>query len=90
MSILVFTSLAIGFGIVFQRSMEGIVLPSLVSGIATGLVFHGIGYVVEGRFDSLVMVSVFVTTVLAFAIALGIGAMMRRAGKKRGSPPDGI
>lgn len=85
MSILIFLALAIGFGVLFHRIMRGVLSPSVASGIVTGLAFHALGFLVEGHFDSLVMISIVVTSTVAFAIALGIGAMMSRAGKKRSS-----
>lgn len=85
MSILIFFILAIGFGVLLHRGMRGIFWPSVVSGIVTGVAFHAVGFIIEGRFDSLVMISLVVTSALGCVIALGIGAMMSRAGKKRSS-----
>jgi hypothetical protein len=82
MSVLVFLLLAIGFAVLFQRIMKGLVAPSLISALVTTLVFHIIGYILEGKVDSLVAVSFVTVSIIAFLIALGIGAAMLRAGKK--------
>jgi hypothetical protein len=82
MPILVFIGLAIVCAVVIHKLMTGILGPSVVSALITSIGFHLVGYAIEGKFDSLVMISLITTFVLSFVISLAIGAMMRRAGKK--------
>ena len=82
MSVLVLFALSVGFGVLFQKLMRGVLSASVVAAFVSAFAFHAIGFLIEGRFDSLVMVSFVTTSIVAFLIALGIGAIMRRAGKK--------
>lgn len=84
MSLVVFLGIAIVLGVTLHRCTRTILLPSLLSGIGSSAAFHLIGLIIEGALDSLVMISAIVTFIIAFAIALAIGAMMRHSGRKLG------
>jgi hypothetical protein len=76
MSVLVLFALSVGFGVLFQKFLRGVLSASIVSAFVSAFTFHAIGFLIEGRLDSLVLVSFVTTSVVAFLIALGIGAMI--------------
>ena len=82
MPLLVFLAVAIGFGVLLQRLMQGIAAPALLSALLSSIAFHAIGYLIEGYLDSLVMISFITTFGFGFVVSLLIGLMMRRSGKK--------
>lgn len=86
MSVLILVVLAIAFGVMFHRTTTGLLAPSLLSGFATGIAFHLIGFIIEGKLDPLALISFAVTSVIGFLVALGIGAMMRSSRKKPSTP----
>ena len=82
MSGIVFFALALVMGVAAQRLLKGVVVPAVFSGVTTGILFHVIGFVVEGRLDSLVMISFVTVPAAAFLISLVLGWVMVKAGKK--------
>ena len=84
MSLVVFLGIAIVLGVILHRYSRTIFLPSLLSGIGSSAGFHLIGLIIEGALDSLVLISMVVAFLFAFAIALAIGALMRHSGRKLG------
>lgn len=84
MSLVVFVGLAVVLGVTLHRYTRAILVPSLLSGLASSAGFHLIGFIIEGALDSLVLISAGITFLMAFAIALAIGALMQQSGKKMG------
>lgn len=84
MSLLVLFGLSLAFGILLHKLIAGLLTPSLLAALGSSVVFHAIGFLLEGRLDSMVMISLITTSMVAFLIALGIGVIMRRAGTKPG------
>jgi hypothetical protein len=82
MSVLVLFALSVGFGLLFQRLMRGVVSASIVAAFVSAFAYYAIDFLIEGRLDSFVLLSFVTTTIVAYVIALSIGTMMRRAGKK--------
>ena len=82
MSVLVLFILSVGFGLLFQRLMRGVLSASIVAAFVSAFAYHAIGFLSEGSLDSFVLLSFVTTTIVAYVIALGLGAMMRRAGNK--------
>jgi hypothetical protein len=84
MQILLFIALSIAFAIILHRSSHGLLVPSLLAGLGAAVTFHVVGFLVEGAFDSLVLISMVTTTIVGSLIALAFGWLMRSSGKKRG------
>jgi predicted PurR-regulated permease PerM len=82
LSTLIFLAIALLCGVLFEKSLKGIFMPAVLAGVTTSALFHLVGYLVEGRFDALVMISAITVAGAAFLMALVIGAIMQRAGTK--------
>jgi len=82
MPVLIFVLLVVIVSAVIHKYTKTIAGPSLTSALICSILFHLIEYAVVGHFDSLVMVSIIISFLVAFFVALGIGTLMRKSGKK--------
>jgi cation transporter-like permease len=82
MQLLTLFALSIVSAILMHQRMPSVLLPSLISAMVSAIAFHLIGSVVDAAPDSLVLVSLITTFVIAFFIAVTLGLLMRSSGRK--------